>query len=263
MSDMNTPHAPAPSTSTPSDAPLMSTPETLSGIFFEPGRTFDALRWRPRFLIAAIIIIVAASAYTFLLYQRVGFEQMVRQVIENSPRTSEMPAEQREQMIAMQTGTVFKALAYVSPLIGVAIFLAVGAALYLLGAMAMGKGISYKQALSVYVYSSLPPAVLIMIANILLLFLKSPESLDPESAQRGLVHANLGILVDGAAHPVLATALGAFDIFAFYGLFLAAIGLRKVARLSSGSAWGIVLAIWFLGVLIRLALAAFSGSPMA
>ena len=263
MSDMNTPQAPAPSTSTPSDAPLMSTPETLSNIFFEPGRTFDALRWRPRFLVAGIIIALSVMAFTFLLYQRIGFENMVRQAIEASPRTAEMPAEQREQIITMQTGTVFKTIAYLSPLIGVAIFIAAGAALNLLGAMAMGKGISYKQALSLYVYSSLPPAVLIMVANILLLFLKSPDSIDAATAQRGLVHANLGILIDGAARPVLATALGAFDLFAFYGLFLAATGLRKVARLSSGSAWAIVLVIWLLGVVIRLALAAVSGSAMA
>ena len=28
--------------------PEMSTPETLTGIFFEPSRTFEALRARPR-----------------------------------------------------------------------------------------------------------------------------------------------------------------------------------------------------------------------
>ena len=37
---------------TPATGEEMSTAETLTGIFFEPSRTFVALRARPRFLVA-------------------------------------------------------------------------------------------------------------------------------------------------------------------------------------------------------------------
>jgi hypothetical protein len=241
---------------------VMSTGETLTNIFFEPGRVFEALRSRPRFLVAGVIILIAITAYTIALYQRVGYENFIRSTIESSPQSANMPPDQKERVIEMQTGPVFKAVNYASPLIGVAIFIALGGALYLLGTMVMARSISYKQALSVWTYSSLPPTVIAMLLNIVLVFIKSPDDIDPIQARRGLVRANLGLLVDQSAHPVLATALGSIDLLSFYGLFLAALGLRKVARLSTGSAWTIVLIIWLIGVILRLAFSAFTGGAM-
>ncbi len=80
---------------------------------------------------------------------------------------------------------------------------------------------------------------------------------------RGLVHANLSLFVDASSAPVLATALGAIDVFAIYGLILAALGLRKVARMSSGAAWTIVVVLWVIGVILKVAFAAISGSAFA
>jgi hypothetical protein len=247
----------------PPGEPVMSTGETLTNIFFEPGRVFEALRARPRFLIAGLLIIAAFFTYTVLLYQRVGYENFVRSAVESSPQGANMPPDQKERVIEMQTGPIFKAVNYASPLLGVAIFIALGGALYLLGTMTMARSISYKQAISVWTYSSFPPTLIAMLLNIILLFIKSPEDYDPaQAARRGLVRANLGLLVDQTAHPVLATALGAIDLLSFYGLFLAALGLRKVARLSSGSAWTIVLIIWLIGVILRIAFSTFTGGAM-
>jgi hypothetical protein len=95
-----------------------------------------------------------------------------------------------------------------------------------------------------------------MLLNIILVFLNTPtDDANIVRGQAGLVHANLSILVDPTAHPVLATALASLDVFALYGLFLAALGMQRVARLSSGAAWTIVLALFLVGVVIRLALA--------
>ncbi len=246
-------------------AATMSTPQTLTGIFFEPGRTFEALRVRPRFLVAALILLVTFMLFQVLFIQRIGgYEAFVRGQIEASPRTAELPPDQKEQAIELQTKPVFKALGYLSPLIGVAVFVAAGAALYLLGAMAMGRGLSYKQALAVWTYSALPPALIMMVANLILLFVKAPDDIgDIARASRGLVHANFSLLVDGTAHPVLATLLGSIDLFKIYGLFLAALGLRKVARMPAGSAWTIVLIITLLGVLFAVAIAMLTGTVMA
>jgi hypothetical protein len=122
---------------------------------------------------------------------------------------------------------------------------------------------SYKQALSVWAYSSFPPTLLLMLANIVMLLVQPPDPADAAKSRGGMIHANPSILVDGTQHPVLATLFGSFDLFIFFGLFLAAVGLHKVARLSKGAAWGIVIAIWLLGVILKLAFAAFSGSPIA
>jgi hypothetical protein len=258
MSEMTTPQPPpAPLPSADTGTPAMSTAETLSSIFFEPGRTFEALRHRPRFLIAGLLAVLFFTAYYVTFTWRVGAENMARAQIE--ARSPDMTAEQMEQALSMQSSSIVQAITYASFPIVFAVIFAAGAGLYLLGAMAMAKGMSYKQALAVWVYSSLPPLIISSLLNILLLFLKSKDDIDPAGANQGLARANLALLVNAKEQPVLATVLGSVDLFQFYGLFLAAIGLHKVARLSSGAAWGIVLAIWLVGILIRVGMSAVFG----
>lgn len=237
----------------------MSTPETLGGIFFEPGRTFEALRERPRFLVAALILIALTALVTLLLFQKISFEQVVRDAIERSPRTEQMTPEQKEQVIRMQTGPVGKTIGYAAPILGTAVVLAAGAAIYLLGAMAMGGKLSYKQALAVWTYSSFPPAVLGALLAVLMLFLKSAEDLDFSRPGGGLLVTNPGAFLSSSVSPVLRAALSWFDLFSFYGMFLAALGLRKVGKLSSASAWTIVIVLWALGMLFSVGRAALFG----
>lgn len=246
----------------PPGEPVMSTPETLTSIFFEPGRVFEALKARPRFLVATLVMIVAMLLFTGLFLNKVGYEKIVRAAIENNPRVADLPADQREQIIRQQTGPVFQALAYVGPVIAIFVILFAGAALYLLGTMMMAKSVSYKQALAVWAYSSMPPFLLAMILNIVLLFVKNLDDADLANARGGLVHANLGLLVDPKVSPALATALSSIDVFAIYGLFLAALGLRKVGKLSTGTAWTIVLIIWLLGIIVKVGFAGISGTAM-
>jgi len=266
MSDPNNfvpPPPPALPVSETSDAAAMTTGQTLTGIFFEPGRVFESLRERPRFLAAAIISTIALLAFTTLFLVRVGYERMITEEIESSPRAEQMTPDQKEQAIRIQTSPVVKAIRYCAPILVVAIIIAAGAALYLLGSMLMGRQLRYKQAVAVWTYSAMPPIVVSMILNIVLLFLKSPDDYDiVRASRRGLVQANLGLLIDMKAAPVLGTFLSSIDLFAFYGLFLAALGLKKVGKMSSGAAWGIVLTIWIIGVIVRCAFAGITGGAM-
>jgi hypothetical protein len=245
-----------------SAGPTMSTAETLGNIFFEPGRVFESLRARPRFLAAGLILIAVTMAFTALFFQRVGYENAMREAIENSPRSSKLSPEQKENALELYQKPYIKALTYATPIIGITMAFAIGAALYMIGVMAAGNRISYPQALSVWAYSSFPPALLTGLLSIVLLFLKSPDDIDPSQLRGGIVHADLGVLVNAKASPVLAAALGSIDLFAFYGLFLAALGLRYVARLSSGQAWGIVLTIWIIKVVIRIIWATAFGTAI-
>ncbi len=256
MSYTETPH------SEQAAGPSMSTPGTLTNIFFDPGAAFDALRPRPRFLVAALVVIGCFMAFYLFYMQRVGYDSIVAAEIavmrKGNPNVTD---EQAAQGAQVQKSGFVKGIRMVSPALGIAVVIAAGAGLYLLGTMLMGGTMSYRQALAVWTYSSMPPLVLMTVLNFVLLFLSPPEDAADiaQGAQRGLAHANLGALVDGSASPVLATALGALDILSFYGLFLAALGLRKVGRLKSGSAWAIVLTLWGIGVLARIAVAAATG----
>ncbi len=258
MSDANLTPPPTAATADP-NAPAMSTPETLANIFFEPGATFEALRARPRFLAVALILVALTALVTVLLFQKVPYEQVVRDAIEHSPRTAEMPAEQKEQIIAMQTGPIAKALAYCAVPIGVLITLFAGGAIYLLGAMMMGGKLTYKQAVSVWAYSSFPPAVLGTLLGLVMLYLKAPEDLDFNRPGAGLLVTNLGVLIGAEGSKILRAALGWFDLFTFYGMYLAALGLRKVGKLTSGSAWTIVIVLWFIGMILSVLRTALFG----
>lgn len=253
MSDPNTNDFQPPPPPTPvADGPTMSTPQTLTSIFFEPGATFESLKIRPRFLIAAIITVLAFMAYYATFVTRVGAENIARAQLES--RSSVSP-EQMEQSIKMQTHPVVRVVTYASFPVVFAVLFAAGAGLYLLGVTLMGKAITFKQALSVWVYSAYPQTLVYALVNIILLFIKSTDDIDPASINSGLARANPSLLVDPKTQPVLTTFLGSFDLIVFYGLFLAAIGLRKMSKLTTGAAWAIVLAIWLVGCVVRVALA--------
>jgi hypothetical protein len=236
--------------STPATGEEMSTAETLTGIFFEPSRTFEALRARPRFLVAGLILLVLTITVTLVLYARVDMGQFIRDRIEQSPNAAQASEAQKDMQV--RVGKIFGMVAF--PLF-VPIGIAAGAALYLLLVMAFGGSITYKKSLSVWTYSWLPPSVLVTLIALLVLFLKSPDSIVPEN----LVATNPGALLGEESSKVLKAFLGQFDLLRFYGLFLAALGLRKMAKLSSGQAWGVVISLWFLGLLFAVGSAALFG----
>ena len=256
MSDQNIPSSSS-NTASDSATETMSTAETLGNIFFDPGATFESLQKKPRFLVVALIMVVMFVGFSVLLFQKVNFEEFMRQQIEKSPRTAQMTPEQKEQAVKMQSGPVGKTIAYVIPVVAVAVLFSAGAGLYLLGVMAMGGVMSYKQAISVWAYSSLPPAVLGTLVGVIVLLMKPADSIDlahPES----ITQANLGVLASSTSGPTYAF-LSQMDLFQFYGLFLAALGLKKVGRISSGTAWTIVLAFFVIKVLGKVGWASMFG----
>jgi len=253
MSDPNQqwqPPPPPPLASTEETGPDMSTGATLTGIFFEPGRTFEALRKRPRFLIAGLVLLVLTIGVTALVYQRVDMGQYIRDKMERNPRNANQTEEQKE--MGVKIGKIVGAVGFP---VAVPISIAAGAALYLLGVMAFGGSIGYKKSLAVWVYSSFPPAILGTIIAVLVLFLKSADTLDPEH----LLVTNPGAFMSSDSSPVLVALLSQFDLLKFYGLFLAAIGLRKVAKISSGSAWGIVIGFYLIRAIMGVSAAAIFG----
>src|SRR5215475_11503320 len=72
----------------------------ITGIFFEPGKTFEDIGRRPTWLLPLALIVIAVLAFSLTYGQHVGWEQMMRQQLTNSPRTAQMTPEQREAAIA-------------------------------------------------------------------------------------------------------------------------------------------------------------------
>jgi len=253
---------PPPEKITPAEPAQMSELATIGNIFFEPGRTFEDLRRKPRFIIATIIISLLATAYAFGLYYKVGdagMRQFAMEQLDKNAQTSGMDSAAKASAVDLQLkiGTFIR---YLLPIF-VAVFMLIGGLMYWAGSKAFGGTGSFMHSWSVFLYSSIPPTVISSIANFIVLAFKSADEIDIGASQRGVIHASPSILLDGKTMPVLTTVVGTLDLFMIWGWVLAAIGLRITNRLSSGSAWAVVIIFALLSTLFRVVSSFFSGSP--
>lgn len=254
--------APPPPEKIQIEEPQMSELATLGNIFMEPGRTFEDLRRKPRFILAGIIIVLLTTAFAFGLYYKVGDEgtrRFIAEQMDKSPQTAQLSAEQKAGAIQMQM-TISTVVRYVLPVI-IIITLLLGGLFYWLGAKAFGGTGGYLHGVSVWIYSMFPAAVIGMLANFVILFFKSADEIDLAASQRGVVQANLGFLFGKDTSPVLVTLISVFDLFAIWGWVLAAIVLKITNRLTTGSAWTIVIIFALVGVTFRVIGAFMSGNP--
>jgi len=253
--------APPPEKIEPPEQAEMSEPATIFNVFLEPGRVFEDLRKKPRFIIGGLIIAILVTGYAFGLRAKFGEDGIRRFALEQldkNPRTADLTKEQKENAIDLQ----LKIGGYVRYAIPIFVFVTMllGGLLYWLAAKAFGGDGGFLNNVSVFIYSGIPPAVVSMIANFLVLYFKSTDEIDLATSQSSVIHANPAMFMDGKAMPLLATLVGTLDLFTIWGWILAAIGLRKVNKLKSGSAWAIVFIFAFVGVIFRLVGAYFSGN---
>ena len=253
--------------------PSVSTMGTLPLIFFSPGRVFDSFgelhTFSPaaiRFLIAAVIIVLALVGYNALYLARMGTEQIGRAGMALSPQIAKLPAEQQERALKMSQTPTFQAINLVTRFGSLIAFTIasffLGALIYWVGSLLFKSKMKYMQALLVWTYSGLAYVLVWLVANTLVLLIFPPTTnMAIVTGVNGVIHANPGALftVTSLPVPVYVVALSAFDLFEFYGLGLAMFGLRKVARIPWLGAIGIVLFVWLLGLFWRLTTAGVVG----
>jgi Yip1 domain len=242
--------------------PTMSEPATLANIFFEPGRTFESLRIKPKFILGTIIILLLLSAFQTFYIQKVGFENLVKAQINSNPMMDDMDPAKKKEIIDQQTSPVMRTVSGASlPIIMIIVFL-IGGLIYWLAGNAMGGSMTFLRGISTWIYSSLPPTFAWAVSNLIVLALKSADDIDILSGQRGLIQANPTVFFDTSKMPVLATLLGSIDLFQIWGIVLAAIGLKIVGKISSGSAWGIVIVLWLVGLTVKVIASTLFGAAM-
>jgi hypothetical protein len=250
---------PPPVDNTPPVEPAqMSEVGTLGSIFFEPGATFEDLRRKPRFLLAGLIMVALFTAFIVAFNSKLGFERIARERLETSSWYQSQSPEQKAKTLEQQTSPVVKGITYAVAPLAFLVTLLIGGLIYWLGANAMGGSATFLRGLAVWVYSSFPPFVVSMLANLLVLFLKSADDIDIATSQNGLIQASPAFFMNAKSSPVLHAVLGTFDVFLIWGWILAAIGLRIVGKISSGAAWAIVLLVALLNVAFRVVTALFS-----
>jgi len=244
------------------ETPEMSEMGTIANVFIEPGRTFEDLRRKPRYIIAFVLIALASLGFALAFQQKMGEDRIRRFISAQQARSPQIQAaseEQKENALNL-TMTIQRVTTYALPVLLLIAFL-IGSLIYWLGSKAMGGSARFSQAFSVFVYSSLPPTLVSQFANFIIMLLKPADEIDIAASQRGLVSANPTLFFDGKEMPVLTTLISTIDVFVIWGLVLAALGLHKVAKISKGSAWGVVLILFLLGLTARVISAFLNGIP--
>jgi hypothetical protein len=242
-----------PETASPNEpAPQgMSGLARIFGVFFEPGKTFEDIGKRPTWVLPLLIIVLSTVAFTTVLGQHIGWEHIVRQQVESSSRAAQLPAEQREQQIAVGA-RMAPMLGYATVVIIPLSYVIISGILLAMTAM-MSGGLKFKQVFAVVCHSGLS-GVIFAILGVAVMFMKKPEDFNVNNP----LMFNVGAYLDQQATSKFIYSLAtSMDLFSFWMIFLIATGLKGAAgkRLSFAGAMTAVVVPWAIYVLCKSALA--------
>ena len=225
----------------------------LTGALFNPKPTFADIARRPTWVAPVVLFCLLNVAVTAIFTQRVGWRSFMEKRFENNSNFQQLPQDQREQRLnqAAKTAPIF---GYLFGVVGTPVVILLVAGI-LLGAFNLlaGASLNFKTALGIVSYAYMP-GVLGGLLGILILFLKDPSTIDLEN----LVASNFAALLTSDVSKWLTALAKSFDVFAFWILFLLAIGFSAAnpKKITMGKALGVVIGLWLVFVIVRVGLAA-------
>jgi hypothetical protein len=248
----------------PQDGPAeMGTFARITGVFFEPGKTFEDIGRRPAWFVPLLLVMLAGIVYTFMLGQQVGWDQVMNQTRNMSPKVAErmeqqmanVPADQRQRALDLQAKVITPAQYYAQAILGPPIGSLIRSALIMLIAgVMMSAGLRFKQVFAVVCFASLPRIIESLLKAVVVVLKKQEINVFNPLA------FNAGVLMDMATSPkFLYTLAVSFDLFTIWTTLLMAAGLSAAAgrkRLSFGGALVAVALPWLLLVLFGASMAA-------
>jgi hypothetical protein len=225
----------------------------LTGVFFEPAKTFEDVAARPGFWVPLILVIVVSLCFTVLFGQHVGWDRMMRHQLETSSRAAQLTPEQREQQIA-----VTAKVAPIGSFVFILLLLPLGTLIWAAVLLGIVKGmmsaqVRLKQVFAILCYASLPGVImgLLMIA---VMFMKPPDDFN---IQNPLVF-NPGAFMDPLTTSKFIYSLASsLDLFTLWKLVLIGIGLKAAGgkTLSMGGAMSAAFLPWAIWTLCAASLA--------
>jgi len=230
----------------------------ITGVFFEPGKTFEDIGRHPSWFVPLLLVIVATLAYNISYGQHVGWERFMQQQIANSPRVQaqidQIPADQRESQMALRA-KITGISQYVASVVIMPIVILISSAILLGLTAMMGAGLRYKQVFAVSCFAGVP-IIIKHLLSIVVVFLKKPDDFN---LLNPLAFNFAAFMDQTTASKFLYTVALSFDLFAIWVMLLTATGLAAAAgrkRLSFGGAMVAVAVPWVVFVLLGASMAA-------
>lgn len=223
------------------EPPRMSPFARLANVAFSPTEVFEDVRRSPRdWWLPLVVLILLSVGASVLVQQRLGLtpETMAKaatdMAIEQQGKTrKDLSAQEKEQFANVEKfQAAFFKFTPLFPVIGVPIVVFLLAGLYRLILLVMQAQTTFFRVLSVVCYSYFVAAVVKTLLTVAFAFIKNPDDIDAATImkQGDLISASPAMLVSVTDHPVLRAFLSYIDLFSFWWLALAAIGLVAVSR---------------------------------
>lgn len=239
------------------DGTGLSQAERVVDTFIAPTKTFrDILRNRSWWLPFLLMVIVSLGV-TFSIDRQVGFERVVENQIQASPKQQDAlasltPAQRTGRVHGMAIGYRYTSFAF--PLL-VLLFGAIASlGLWVTFNFGLGARTTYGEMFCLWLYCGLPKLLIGLLTILTLWFGGNAEGFDLKNP----VGTNLAYYLPDAA-PWLKNALSFFDVIGIWVLVLLVIGTAIVAKVSRGKAAAVVVGWWILILIISVAAtAAFS-----
>jgi hypothetical protein len=239
----------------------MGTFSRITGVFFEPGKTFEDIGRRPSWFVPLLLAILSGLAFYTAYGQHVGWARFVNQQMATNPRVqqamAQVPPDQLESRMAMQakiTGISY----YVSMFVVIPIVMLISSAVLLGLTSMMSAGLRYKQIFAIVCFAGLP-MVIRNLLSLVVVFLKNPDDFNLTNP----LAFNVAAFMDPLTSSKFLYTLGTmFDVFAIWTILLTGIGLSAAAgkkKLSFGGGLFAAATPWVVfGLLAAGMTAAFS-----
>jgi hypothetical protein len=235
--------------------PPLSEPVRIINTFVAPGSTFADIRQNQSWWLPWLLVSIASLAFVFVMGQKVGFDQIMRNEIAKNPSRAEqlekLPADQRARQ--MEIGAkVTSYFSYATPvfhLLGGLLVAAVFLAIFNFGA---GAEITYKQSLAIVMYGFLPFLVSTLLGIVSLVVGVDAEGFNV----RNPVATNPAYFMNPLEHKFVYGLLTAVDVFSLWVVVLLGIGYSSVSKLKRSTAIIMVLATFLVYKVITAAIAA-------
>jgi Yip1 domain len=219
------------------------------GVLFNPRATYQDIVARPTWLVPLVLLMILAVAVIALFSQRVGWRSFMEKQFDKDPRISQLSPEDRDK--AMDRAVKFTPpIVYAAAVVGTFIAPVVVAAVMLLAFnLLAGARITYKTAFAIVAFSWMPYLIHALL-SILLLFLKSPDTIDLEH----LVASNPGAFLSSDSAKWLMTLGTSLDIFTIWAIVLQGVGFSAAEpkKISFAKGVTIVAIVWAIYVAVRV-----------
>lgn len=223
------------------------------GVLFSPTETYKDIVQKPNWIVPLLILTAFSMVLCYFLVQKVDWAAFQRKQIESSSFTSNLTQEQKDQ--AVERNVKFTVpITYAAGLIGPVVSILIITLVYW-GSFNVfkGAGLKFGTAFAIVNYAYMP-AVIGAVLTIIVVMLKRAGEVDPTR----IAVTSLGNFLPGDAAKWLVALGSSIDLLWFWTLALLGIGFAAAnpRKITTSSAFSIVIGMWIVFVLIKVGIAA-------